>query len=270
MTETKLPVRDKQKSSIRKLKWSEAALHALREAIIGGRVVLFTPAVPPFAQRTMSGPTDVPHGGSTYPPKVDPGQSTDNVPLQDYQMRLRLLEQQSKTRLLKARQVQDGMAANPLENKLPIDSTEYTGRTSAQEDAHRSKLAVDPFECLGQTLALYGAGKLCHVPFVSSVGFTETHRHWARQASAIIVINCEPAASDDATVKLFLAKQQAFASAVFQTRVLENHSQEYVPLVFIHCGSGDIVKPEGYDVAIQASTYSRDHLVEAGHSLMDV
>ena len=50
---------------------------------------------------------------------------------------------------------------------------------------------VDPFESFGRACSAQHS-RICHVPYVPKMGFTDTHAEWVAKASAIIIVMCEP------------------------------------------------------------------------------
>lgn len=49
----------------------------------------------------------------------------------------------------------------------------------------------DPFETFGRQLAKHHPN-ICHVPYVTSIGFTETHLDFVADSEAVITVICEP------------------------------------------------------------------------------
>lgn len=70
----------------------------------------------------------------------------------------------------------------------------------------------DPFESFGRELARHHPN-ICHVPYVTGVGFTETHRRFVRQSEAIITVVCEP---ERGPVKQSIGEQHDFAEAALK------------------------------------------------------
>lgn len=57
-----------------------------------------------------------------------------------------------------------------------------------------SSSGIDPFETLGRALSRHHR-RIRHVPYVPSVGFTETHDAFLTQTDIVIVLICEPSTS---------------------------------------------------------------------------
>jgi len=98
------------------------------------------------------------------------------------------------------------------------------------------KTETDPFELLGKALSKHHR-RIRHVPYVPSVGFTETHDAFTMQADGIIVVTCEPETAGDKkkgfSMEAVLAKQAEFAANV--ANALED-AERSVPMVNFHFG----------------------------------
>jgi hypothetical protein len=83
--------------------------------------------------------------------------------------------------------------------------------TPANVDKSATKAtSTDPFESLGRELSKQHH-RLRHVPYLPTVGMTETHAAFIDQAAAVIVVICEPNASDGGQS---LKQQRSFADDV--------------------------------------------------------
>jgi hypothetical protein len=93
--------------------------------------------------------------------------------------------------------------------------------------------AVDPFEILGRALSTHHA-RIRHVPYVPTVGFTETHDAFLSQADAVIIVICEPMKSkhDGVQDQVKFAKAAHEAMGYFGGPVKD-------PLALVQCGDAD-------------------------------
>lgn len=91
----------------------------------------------------------------------------------------------------------------------------------------------DPFEMLGIALSKQHR-RVRHVPYVPSVGFTETHEVFLAKADAVIVVSCEPESSPN--METTLAKQAEFVGNVASE--LEEAGRQ-VPLVNFNFGGDE-------------------------------
>jgi len=102
--------------------------------------------------------------------------------------------------------------------------------------ARTEKIETDPFELLGKALSKHHR-RIRHVPYVPSVGFTETHDAFTTQADGIIVVTCEPETAvdkkDGFSMDAVLAKQAEFAENV--ASALED-AERSVPMANFHFG----------------------------------
>lgn len=124
-----------------------------------------------------------------------------------------------------------GFSDNQTEDSKPSKSD----RKAPEGSANTSRpIAYDPFESLGKALNKHHR-RIRHVPYVPSVGFTDTHDVFVRNAAAVIVVTCVPenAASDIETI---LAKESEFVSNVMDALEEAEHN---VPLVNFGFGSDD-------------------------------
>jgi len=81
--------------------------------------------------------------------------------------------------------------------------------------------STDPFEVLGRDLSKKHR-RLRHVPYVPTVGMTETHAAFIEQAAVVIVVMCEPDGPDGGQS---LEQQRSFADDVV-IKQLEDLSDE--------------------------------------------
>ena len=104
-----------------------------------------------------------------------------------------------------------------------------------------AKDAMDPFEALGRALS-QDHKRIRHVPYVPSVGLTDTHEIFLRQADAVIVVACEPretpeeGTNDHATAEESIAKQSDLAESVVDVLDGVKVEARQVPLVLIKFG----------------------------------
>lgn len=113
----------------------------------------------------------------------------------------------------------------------------------------------DPFELLGRELAGHHS-KICHMPYVPSVGFTETHMAFVMQSDAIITVVCEPSRASKTDS---MREQQDFAETALKaflsmpTSVPD--SQEFV---LIQCATGGArhQAPLAFSNVIETSSYN--------------
>jgi hypothetical protein len=118
------------------------------------------------------------------------------------------------------------------ENELDCKPPKGHGKkpqTSSPEPA----AAADPFEMLGKVFSKRHR-RIRHVPYVPSVGFTETHGVFLEQADALIVVSCEPDGNLDKGA--ILAKQRAF---VKEAAAALSEIDSETPMVCVSFGSGD-------------------------------
>ncbi|KAK4893251.1 hypothetical protein LTR27_008373 [Elasticomyces elasticus] len=101
------------------------------------------------------------------------------------------------------------------------------------------RYATDPFEMLGKALSKQHR-RVRHVPYVPSVGFTETHDQFLEKADAVIAVSCEPemngGASPGVDLETTLAKQAAFIGNVASE--LEEAGRQ-VPMVNLSFGGDE-------------------------------
>jgi hypothetical protein len=104
----------------------------------------------------------------------------------------------------------------------------------------RAKLETDPFEMLGLALSKQHS-RIRHVPYIPTVGFTETHNVFTTRADALIVATCQP---EHRMVKVndtetpdeeHLAMQVAFATRTAES-LAEAGRVDEVPMICLHWG----------------------------------
>ncbi|KJX96373.1 hypothetical protein TI39_contig640g00009 [Zymoseptoria brevis] len=92
---------------------------------------------------------------------------------------------------------------------------------------------VDPFEILGRALSTHHT-RIRHVPYVPTIGFTETHDAFLSQADAVIVVICEPLHSKEKG----LQDQVNFAEAAREAMgYFEGADND--PMAVVQCGDSD-------------------------------
>jgi hypothetical protein len=89
---------------------------------------------------------------------------------------------------------------------------------------------TDPFEAFGRELSKHHH-RLRHVPYLPSIGMTDTHIAFIEQAAAVVVVICEPEDSDEQSISI--AKQQSFADEVLDRREDLTHDDEETPFVLV-------------------------------------
>ncbi|KAK4550482.1 hypothetical protein LTR36_000061 [Oleoguttula mirabilis] len=107
-------------------------------------------------------------------------------------------------------------------------------KPSEVSKAHLEKTDTDPFEHLGRALGKHHQ-RIRHVPYVPSVGFTETHEAFLAKADGIIIVTCEPEpkACQSGTPEAVLSKQADFAESVLTA--LDDEDRR-VPVAAFHFG----------------------------------
>ena len=129
------------------------------------------------------------------------------------------------------------------------EDAQVDSKAPASSASRAALLTTDPFEMLGIALSKQHS-RVRHVPYVPSVGFTDTHDHFLENAHAVLVVSCEPTisagASPGADLELTLAKQAEFIGCV-ATELEESGRQ--VPMVNLSFG--------GDEWENQVPTYSR-------------
>ncbi|GAB1725840.1 hypothetical protein NU195Hw_g2565t1 [Hortaea werneckii] len=109
-----------------------------------------------------------------------------------------------------------------------------------------SKITTDPFEVLGKALSKHHR-RIRHVPYVPTVGFTETHEAFLAQADAVILVSCgpdqhSPSIKVESTTKddsdALLAKQAQFAhdASLALAEMVGDGTERNVPMINFHFG----------------------------------
>lgn len=145
---------------------------------------------------------------------------------------------------------------------------------------------VDPFEPLGRALSRYHA-RIRHVPYIPEIGLTKTLLLFFKNASAVIVVWCEPTSalrshaqlympgSQNGTTKSFMGQMQFLKDtrkALYPTRAQAN-DRARVPLIVITTGpSGSLldqnVGMHDYDTVLYCP-YSAQALADLADTLYD-
>jgi len=113
------------------------------------------------------------------------------------------------------------------------DAKPALGKMCEERNTPQPEQLTDPFEMLGLALSKQHR-KIRHVPYVPSVGFTQTHGIFLTKSDAVIVVSCEP--DSGPTLELILAKQAEFVGNVADA--LEE-SERQVPMVNVSFGGDD-------------------------------
>lgn len=136
---------------------------------------------------------------------------------------------------------------------LPMDAplvlfTPFLVPAGSSHVASSRRQQGDPFEVFGQRLARHHPN-ICHVPYVSSVGITDTHLAFITRSEAVVTVICEP---NHPMKKESMREQHNFATAAlkaFRSRpVTLSGDGEFV---LVQCAADDAYKQVKYgDAAI--------------------
>lgn len=127
---------------------------------------------------------------------------------------------------------------------------------SAPDEPHRR----DPFEDLGRQLALRHPN-ISHVPYVPSIGFTDTHAGFVMNSEAVITVICEPG---HALKRDSMREQHQFAEAAlkaFNSRAMTMPGDGEIVLVQCatdearrraHCAFANVIETVFYNEDLAA------------------
>ena len=124
---------------------------------------------------------------------------------------------------------------------------------------------TDPFEAFGRELSKHHH-RLRHVPYLPSIGMTDTHIAFIEQAAAVVVVICEPEDSDEQSISI--AKQQSFADEVLDRREDLTHDDEETPFVLVRFESteSEYIGDE-YNNVLRAPAYTKQASAKAAQLL---
>ncbi|KAK5118642.1 hypothetical protein LTR85_008107 [Meristemomyces frigidus] len=129
---------------------------------------------------------------------------------------------------------------------VPSGFSNYDKRDTKPPEISKAridKIDTDPFEHLGRALSKHYQ-RIRHVPYVPSVGFTETHEAFLMKADGIIIVTSEPeqklGASGAPSTEAVLSKQADFAESVLTA--LDDEDRR-VPVANFHFGD-ELSKPD--------------------------
>lgn len=135
------------------------------------------------------------------------------------------------------------------------------GKSAADRSQDR-----DPFEILGQRLAKHHAN-ICHVPYVASIGFTQTHLDFVMDSDSVIVVVCEP---DHPLKKVSIGEQHDFAAAALRAfESKEKHSVQGQEFVLVQCAAGQSRKrAKGFRNVIETESYDEDTAIHLADTIL--
>lgn len=124
---------------------------------------------------------------------------------------------------------------------------------------------TDPFEAFGRELSKHHH-RLRHVPYLPSIGMTDTHIAFIEQAAAVVVVICEPEDSDEQSISI--AKQQSFADEVLERREDLTHDDEETPFVLVRFESteSEYIADE-YNNVLRAPAFTKQASAKAARLL---
>lgn len=119
---------------------------------------------------------------------------------------------------------------------------------------------VDPFEPLGRELAGLHSN-IQHVPYLPSVGFTETHRAYVLRSSAVITVVCEPE---------YMANPESVQSQRDFALKVSYASGGKREVVLVHCGQDFKFEPpeELFPNVIGSPTYNEEVAMRLAREIM--
>lgn len=120
-----------------------------------------------------------------------------------------------------------------------IDRT--NSANAAKHDIHFDRFTYDPFEDLGRSLSVFHK-RIRHVPYVTAVGFTQTHAKFISEAGGVIIVVCEP--GGEFSPGQSVEHQMDFATTVHKTILQKNattaangNSYSTLAEVLVQCAS---------------------------------
>lgn len=149
------------------------------------------------------------------------------------------------------------MALRSLHRNEPLVLfTPYLQPAGCRNAGTGNSQSGDPFEIFGRQLAKHHPN-ICHVPYVASVGFTQTHLDFVIDSVAVITVVCEP--EDHPLKKVSMGQQHDFAQAAlkaFEAKAgtEEDGSHEFV---LVQCAAGKARRraSSGFTNVIETDTY---------------
>jgi len=124
---------------------------------------------------------------------------------------------------------------------------------------------TDPFEAFGRELSKHHH-RLRHVPYLPSIGMTDTHIAFIEQAAAVVVVICEPEDSDEQSISI--AKQQSFADEVLDRREDLTNEDEETPFVLVRFESTESEYiGEEYNNVLRAPAFTKQASATAAQLL---
>lgn len=149
-----------------------------------------------------------------------------------------------------------------------LNDARVDAKASEISSAAVKKIDTDPFELLGKALSEHHR-RIRHVPYVPSVGFTETHDAFLSQADGVIIVTCEPermpGRSKVELMEVALAKQASFAE---NTAVAVIETEKRAPIVNFHFGDDEWAHNATEYVNIWAGErYSKESVAQIVHLL---
>jgi hypothetical protein len=152
------------------------------------------------------------------------------------------------------------------------------------------ELPTDPFEAFGRALSK-SHRRIQHVPFVPSVGLTETHAAFLSEASAVIAVACDAAGRGSSVTTAATAgdisrgivrfrEQVAFARALQQVVGSPSGEPDDVvsgmgpPPVLLVLVEGPMIQESpadigSFDTILRCSSYRQEMLVRAANAILD-
>lgn len=124
---------------------------------------------------------------------------------------------------------------------------------------------ADPFEPLGRELAKFHPN-IEHVPYLPSVGFTDTHRGFVCRSHAIITVLCEP---EHWTEAESINDQYDFATMAWKSTQPRSRKAP-IETLLVRCGSDKVRSPAEtvYDNLLDSPIYNVDMAKALARTIM--
>lgn len=125
--------------------------------------------------------------------------------------------------------------------------------------ANNTTQSIDPFETLGRALSRYHK-RIRHVPYVPSVGFTETHDAFLSQADCVIAVACEPTTQKHQSLGSQIDFAENANEALKESLAAVGRQMKY-PLALIQCGDQEgnwWPDTSGFETVLKCRTYDTD------------